>query len=79
MLLPDGITMLPEERRTQILLLLNEREVVRPPDLAQRLDVSLETIRRDFIALERAGAIRRMYGGAESPDRPNRRAPSALA
>jgi len=64
MLLPDGLTMLPEERRTQILLLLNERDVVRPPDLAQRLDVSLETIRRDFVALERAGAIRRMYGGA---------------
>ncbi|QYN18707.1 DeoR/GlpR family DNA-binding transcription regulator [Amycolatopsis sp. DSM 110486] len=56
--------MLPDERRRQILALLNSSEVLRPADMAVQLDVSPETIRRDLVLLEREGAIRRVYGGA---------------
>ncbi|WP_328787081.1 DeoR/GlpR family DNA-binding transcription regulator [Streptomyces sp. NBC_00273] len=56
--------MLPEERRRQILSLLEDSEVLRPADLAAQLDVSAETIRRDLVMLEREGDIRRVFGGA---------------
>lgn len=56
--------MLPEERRQQILALLDASEVLRPTELATELDVSAETIRRDLVVLEREGAVRRVYGGA---------------
>jgi DeoR/GlpR family transcriptional regulator of sugar metabolism len=44
----------------------------RVADLAHRFDVDSSTIRRDLMALEERGAIRRVYGGAvaiESPPR----------
>ena len=56
--------MIPEERRRRILELLDDDDVVRPVLLAERLSVSVETIRRDLLALEQDGIIRRVYGGA---------------
>lgn len=39
--------------------------LVRADELAGRLRVSIETVRRDLIALERDGLLRRVYGGAK--------------
>jgi DeoR family fructose operon transcriptional repressor len=33
-------------------------------ELAEQLSVTMETVRRDLVALERAGAVRRVHGGA---------------
>jgi DeoR/GlpR family transcriptional regulator of sugar metabolism len=56
--------MIPEERRRRILELLDDDDVVRPALLAESLSVSVETIRRDLLALEHDGIVRRVYGGA---------------
>jgi DeoR family transcriptional regulator, fructose operon transcriptional repressor len=55
---------LPEERRLVIMEQVHSRSLVRPVDLADELGVSVETIRRDFMALEEDGLLRRVYGGA---------------
>jgi DeoR/GlpR family transcriptional regulator of sugar metabolism len=56
--------MIPEERQRRILAVLDADDIVRPADLADRLNVSVETIRRDLLALEQSGQVRRVYGGA---------------
>ena len=38
-------------------------------DLAERFSITTETVRRDLAALEAAGSVRRVHGGAVSPDR----------
>jgi DeoR/GlpR family transcriptional regulator of sugar metabolism len=38
--------------------------------LARRLDVSIETVRRDLLTLEQAGRLRRVHGGAAALDAP---------
>lgn len=55
------------ERRRQILLELKLRPHVRISDLAQRFNVSTETVRRDFDALADDGLIARAHGGASAP------------
>lgn len=55
------------ERRRQILLELKLRPHVRISDLAQRFNVSTETVRRDFDALADDGLISRAHGGASAP------------
>ena len=45
--------MIPDERRKEILELLDEKGYVSVKDLSQRLYVSLPTIRRDLTLLER--------------------------
>ncbi len=57
-------TALPEERRLVIMEQVRSRSLVRPVDLADELGVSVETIRRDLMALEEDGLLRRVYGGA---------------
>ena len=67
-------------RRRRILQLMNEGDFVRPADIAAAMSVSGETIRRDFMALERSGELKRIHGGAvvparvidSEPDRANR-------
>lgn len=54
------------ERRRQILLELKLRPHVRISDLAQRFNVSTETVRRDFDSLADDGLISRAHGGASS-------------
>ena len=56
--------MIPEERRKQILELLDRRSYVSVEELAGELYVSLATIRRDLTLLEKEGTILRTHGGA---------------
>lgn len=56
--------MRPDERRTAILGLLNEHRKVTVDFLAERLDSSRETIRRDLSELATAGLLRKFHGGA---------------
>lgn len=55
---------LPAERRLEIINRIRVRPMVRADELANDFGVSVETIRRDLIALEREGQTRRVYGGA---------------
>ncbi|GAA0654359.1 DeoR/GlpR family DNA-binding transcription regulator [Kitasatospora atroaurantiaca] len=52
------------ERQQQILLLAQENGRVDVPSLAEDFGVTQETIRRDLSALDRAGLLRRVHGGA---------------
>src|SRR4051812_25494816 len=56
--------MLGPERRDAILRLLDEEGRVLASDLAPRLGVSLDTVRRDLDGLATTGALRRVHGGA---------------
>jgi len=56
--------MLASERRDLILELLGGEGRVVASDLAPRLGVSLDTVRRDLDGLAAAGALRRVHGGA---------------
>ncbi|MFI5258810.1 MAG: DeoR/GlpR family DNA-binding transcription regulator [Candidatus Limnocylindrales bacterium] len=58
---------LPEERRRTILELVETQPLVRADDLAEQLGASVETVRRDLLALEQEGLTRRVYGGATRP------------
>ena len=60
--------MTPEERRRFIADTTAARGRVRVQDLLQMVDASPETIRRDLAALARAGLVRKVHGGAVSPD-----------
>lgn len=54
---------MPAERRLEISELLASKRSVRIDELAERFDVSRETIRRDLITLEDRGVIERVHGG----------------
>jgi DeoR/GlpR family transcriptional regulator of sugar metabolism len=62
--------LLGEERRELILRWLGSEGKVRASDLALRLRVSLDTVRRDLQELAEAGALRRVHGGALPPASP---------
>lgn len=51
-------------RKEEIINLLSEQRIVTTIGLAERFQVSMETIRRDFNELEEAKMIRRVHGGA---------------
>lgn len=53
-----------EDRKKSILKLLENEEKVQVRVLAKELQVSDETIRRDLDRLEKAGTLRKVYGGA---------------
>ncbi len=53
-----------EERRTSLLELVQRRGFASLPDLANQLEVSESTVRRDLDALEEIGKVRRTHGGA---------------
>lgn len=57
---------LAPERRDIIRRLLRQDGAVRVTELAAVLGVSVETVRRDLEALEKAGVAQRTYGGAVS-------------
>lgn len=61
--------MYAEERRQQIAGLAKTDGRVVVADLADRFQVTRETVRRDLDELERAGLIRRVHGGAIAADR----------
>jgi DeoR/GlpR family transcriptional regulator of sugar metabolism len=56
-----------QSRQSQILAELNRSPSLRIADLAARLDVSTETIRRDLDELTEQGLLNRTYGGAVRP------------
>jgi DeoR/GlpR family transcriptional regulator of sugar metabolism len=53
-----------EERKKKILEILSRDEKVQVHVLADELNVSTETIRRDFERLEKEGKLKKVYGGA---------------
>jgi DeoR/GlpR family transcriptional regulator of sugar metabolism len=55
---------LAEERRGRILSALDEAGTLSTEQLASRLGVSAETIRRDLVQLDEQGRLRRVHGGA---------------
>lgn len=55
--------MIVEERRNRLLELVRERGFAALPDLANDLQVSESTIRRDLEFLEESGTARRTHGG----------------
>jgi DeoR/GlpR family transcriptional regulator of sugar metabolism len=55
------------DRQTRIVAELRAAPTLRVNDLADRLGVSTETVRRDFSELEERGLINRTYGGATRP------------
>lgn len=56
--------MYPQERQQAIVELALNAERVAVADLAERFDVTSETIRRDLETLDRRGILRRVHGGA---------------
>lgn len=58
--------MLVVERRKQVLNLVSRRGFVSLADLAEEIRVSESTIRRDLDYWQRAGALKRIHGGAMS-------------
>jgi DeoR/GlpR family transcriptional regulator of sugar metabolism len=58
------------ERRELMLRWLREEGRLRASEVAERLDVSLDTVRRDIQELADAGALRRVRGGALPPRSP---------
>jgi len=56
--------MLIVERQQRLLDILRDRKAAQLDDLAQQLDVSASTVRRDLEALETRGLVRRTHGGA---------------
>lgn len=59
-----SISMLAADRRYRILERVAEEQTIHVGELAEALDVSEMTIRRDIRRLERDGFLRRTYGGA---------------
>lgn len=59
--------MLATERRRIITEMVREARSVPITDIAERLGVSLETVRRDLEQLDRSGQVRRVRGGAVRP------------
>ncbi len=60
--------MLASQRQDRILAEVRAHGAVRVADLVEQLDVSEMTVRRDITELDRAGLVRRVHGGAVSPD-----------
>lgn len=56
--------MLAKEREAEILSQLKKHGAVTVSELVSRFGVSLETVRRDLLALEREGKLLRVHGGA---------------
>lgn len=61
--------MFAEERQQLISGLVAELGRVSVTDLAERFSITTETVRRDLAALESAGSLRRVHGGAVPSDR----------
>ncbi|SDC95894.1 transcriptional regulator, DeoR family [Paenibacillus sp. CF095] len=69
--------MFAEERRERILSLLNEEKRVMVKDLAEKFQVSIDSIRRDLSIMEDHGLLKKTHGGAipsikvrQAPTRP---------
>lgn len=56
--------MTPKERQAQIANIIRQQNRATVNELAQRLSLSKETIRRDLTALSKAGVVQKFHGGA---------------
>lgn len=56
--------MLAQERYNVILEMLEMNKIVKVPELCEKFNVSIETVRRDLEFLEQEGKLKRVYGGA---------------
>jgi DeoR family transcriptional regulator, fructose operon transcriptional repressor len=54
----------PDERRARITEHLRRAEFASLEDLVRQVEASVSTVRRDLLALEQSGEIRRTHGGA---------------
>jgi len=70
--------MVPELRQEAILASVRSRDISYIKDLAEELNISLSTIRRDIAALEEAGTVISMRGGAVKPVRAAESVPEAV-
>lgn len=61
--------MLAQDRHRIIIARISDQASVSTLELSRLMHVSAETIRRDLVALEQTGALRRIYGGAVSTRR----------
>lgn len=52
-----------DRRKEEIIKMLERNRMMKPGELAEKIQVSRETIRRDLIELEETKRIRRVYGG----------------
>ncbi|MGC5629863.1 DeoR/GlpR family DNA-binding transcription regulator [Georgenia sp. Z1344] len=68
--------MLVQQRYRHIVRALQSQASVSTIDLSRALRVSVETVRRDLVHLEREGLLRRVYGGAVSVTRQRSSEPS---
>ncbi len=60
--------MLPSERHDRIRSLVSAFQHLSTARIASELGVSRETVRRDVLALEEKGYVRRVFGGVAAPD-----------
>ncbi|MDD3337545.1 MAG: DeoR/GlpR family DNA-binding transcription regulator [Lachnospiraceae bacterium] len=67
----DSPAMFAEERKNQILELLDTNGKIVVPELCDIFDVSASTIRNDLRDLENAGKLKRTHGGAISSTKMN--------
>lgn len=58
--------MFANQRRNEICEMLKDSSAVTTSVLAKKFNVSIETIRKDFLILEREGELIRVHGGATS-------------
>ena len=59
--------MFAKERQEMIRQCLNSRGAVTTSELVDRFGVSIETVRRDLLQMERNGILQRVHGGAVLP------------
>lgn len=59
--------MFANERQQKILTMLKVNGAVTTAELIEAFDVSIETVRRDLLQLERSGQLQRVHGGAVIP------------
>lgn len=64
--------MLPVDRLQHIIALIERNGSQTNAELAETLNVSLMTVRRDIIELEHRGLLRRVHGGVQSAASPDR-------
>ncbi len=62
--------MIASQRILYIMQRINELGVINLKDIAQQLNVSETTVRRDFEKLEKQGKLKRVQGGATTSDGP---------
>lgn len=68
--------MFAEERREKIMALLNTEKRVMVKDLAEKFQVSIDSIRRDLSIMEDQGLLKKTHGGAIPPTKVRQAPPS---